>query len=380
MDDTIRFVGLDVHKRRTVVAIADSGRDGEVRQYGAVETERSAIAKLAGKLARGGKTLRFCYEAGPCGYSMHRWLTGLGHECEVVAPSLIPRRPGERVRTDRRDAVKLARLHRAGELTAVWVPDPAHEAMRDVVRARAVAVSAVRRARQQLSGFLLRHDRIYSRKAWTGAHRRWLAELKFEHAAQRVVLEDYIDAVGAAERRRDGLTEQIRELLPRWSLAPIVEAVQALRGVAAIAAIIIIVAELGDPRRSDNPRQLMAYLGLVPSEASSGEKVYRGGITKAGNRSARRALVEAAWTYRFPARRSRHLLARCQAASPAIQAIAWKAQLRLSSKYRKLVGRGKLATVAVTAVARELIGFIWAIARELPAIPPEPVPSVSSQR
>ncbi|SEE34800.1 Transposase [Rhizobiales bacterium GAS191] len=368
MGDGIRFVGLDVHKRQTVVALADSGREGEVRHYGAVETDRSSIEKLARKLARGGKPLRFCYEAGPCGYGIQRWLTGLGHDCEVVAPSLIPCRPGERVRTDRRDAIKLARLHRAGELTAVWVPEPAHEAMRDLVRARAVAVYAVRRARQQLSGFLLRHDRIYSRKAWTGAHRRWLAELKFEHAAQRIVLEDYINAVGAAEQRRDGLTEQIRELLPSWSLAPIVEAVQALRGVAAIVAIII-VAELGDPRRFDSPRQLMAYLGLVPSEASSGEKVYRGGITKAGNRTARRALIEAAWTYRFPARRSKHLLARCETVPPAIQAIAWKAQLRLSARYRKLVARGKLPTVAVTAVARELVGFIWAIARELPAIP-----------
>jgi transposase len=368
MGDGIRFVGLDVHKRQTVVAIADSGREGEVRPYGAVESDRCGIAKLARKLARGGKPLRFCYEAGPCGYGIHRWLTALGHDCEVVAPSLIPRRPGERVHTDRRDAIKLARLHRAGELTAVWVPEPAHEAMRDLVRARAVAVHAVRRARQQLSGYLLRHDRIYSRKAWTGAHRRWLAELKFEHAAQRIVLEDYINAVGAAEHRRDGLTEQIRELLPSWSLAPIVEAVQALRGVAVIVATII-VAELGDPRRFDSPRQLMAYLGLVPSEASSGEKVYRGGITKAGNRTARRALIEAAWTYRFPARRSKHLLARCDTIPPAIQAIAWKAQLRLSARYRKLVARGKLPTVAVTAVARELIGFIWAIARELPTIP-----------
>jgi len=379
MHEDIRFVGLDVHKRQTVVAIADGGRDGEVRHYGAIETGRSAVGKLARQLARGGRPLRFCYEAGPCGYGIHRWLTALGHECEVVAPSLIPSRPGERVRTDRRDAVKLARLHRAGELTSVWVPDPTHEAMRDLVRARAVAVSAVRRARQQLSGFLLRHDRIYSRKAWTGAHRRWLAELKFEHVAQRIVLEDYIDAVGAAERRRDGLTGQVRELLPSWSLAPFVEALQALRGVAEIIAAII-AAELGDPRRFDSPRQLMAYLGLVPSEASSGEKVYRGGITKAGNRSARRALVEAAWTYRFPARRSKHLLARCQAASPAIQAIAWKAQLRLSARYRKLVSRGKLSTVAVTAVARELVGFIWAIARELPAIPHELASAVGSRR
>jgi transposase len=369
MGEDIRYVGLDVHKARTVVAVAEMGSQGEVWSYGSVETSRPAIEALARKLARDGQRLRLCYEAGPCGYGLQRWLTALGHDCAVVAPSLVPRRPGERVKTDRRDAVKLARLHRAGELTAVWVPEPAHEAMRDLVRAREAAVRSVRRARQQLSGFLLRHDRRYARTAWTGLHRRWLAELKFEHPAQQIVLEDYIDAVAAAERRRDGLTRQIEELLPRWSLAPLVAALQALRGVALIVAITV-AAEIGDLRRFDRPRPLMGYLGLGVAEDTSADKVRRGGITKAGNRACRRALIEAAWTYRWPARRSRHLLARQQAVPPAVRDIAWKAQVRLSSRYRKLAAAGKPHNVIVTAIARELSGFMWAIAHALrPPLP-----------
>jgi transposase len=363
MGEVIKYVGLDVHKERTVVAIAEGGLRGEVRDYGSIETTRRAIERLAAKLGGHGHRLSFCYEAGPCGYGIYRWLQELGHECIVVAPSLIPRRPGERVQTDRRDARKLARLHRAGELTAVWVPDAAHEAMRDLVRARDVAGRSLRRARQQLSGFLLRHGRSYGGgKTWTGKHRGWLATLRFEHAAQQIVLEDYIDAVQAAERRRTALTVQIEALLPSWSLAPLVQAEQALRGVALLNAVGVLV-EIGDPSRFINPRQLMAHVGLVPSEASSGATVERGGITKAGSRLARRALIEAAWTYRWPARRTRELLARQETVPQAVRDIAWKAQVRLSGRYRKLVAAGKPTTVAVTAVARELVGFMWAVAR-----------------
>jgi transposase len=244
--------------------------------------------------------LRFGYEAGPCGYGIQRQLSVLGHECIVVAPSLIPKRPGDRVKTDRRDAASLAKLHRAGELTAVWVPDPGHEPMRDLVRARLDAVRALRRARQQLSGFLLRQGCHYRRPAWTKLHRRWLAGLRFNQAAHHIVLEDYIAAVEAVEDRRDRLTAQIEALLPDWTLAPVVSALQTMRGMALVNAATLI-AELGDLSRFGNPRQLMAYLGLVPSEHSSGASVKRGGLTKAGNSAARRLLIEAAWCYRFPA-------------------------------------------------------------------------------
>jgi transposase len=274
---------------------------------------------LAGRLARSGAVLRFCYEAGPCGYGIQRQLSAAGHECAVVAPSLIPRRPGERVKTDRRDAANLAKLHRAGELTPVWVPDRAHEAIRDLVRARQAAVRALRQARQQLSGFLLRHGQHYGRPAWTQMHRRWLAGLRFEQPAHHLVLEDCIATIEAAAARRDRLEASIEAALSGWSLAPVVRALQALRGMALIAAATL-VAELGDIARFDNPRQLMAYLGLVPSEHSSGTARRQGAITKAGNGAARRMLIEAAWSYRFPARISRELLLRQEGLTQPIRA------------------------------------------------------------
>jgi transposase len=280
-------------------------------------------------------------------------------------PSLIPRRAGDRIKTDRRDAASLARLHRAGELTAVWVPDARHEAMRDLVRARLDAVHALRRARQQLSGFLLRQECHYGRPAWTKLHRRWLAGLKFEQAVHHLVLEDYIQAVEAAEARRDRLTAQIEAMLPDWTLAPVVAALQTMRGMALVNAATL-VAELGDLSRFTNPRQLMAYLGLVPSEHSSGASVRRGGLTKAGNSTARRLLIEAAWCYRFPARISRELLLRQERQPKPIRDIAWKGQVRLCARYRRLVRTGKPANVVTTAIARELAGFVWAIARQVP--------------
>ena len=309
--------------------------------------------------------LRFCYEAGPCGYGIQRHVSTHGHECVVVAPSLIPRRAGDRVKTDRRDAASLARLHRAGELTAVWVPDLGHEAMRDLVRARLDAVHALRRARQQLSGFLLRQGRHYGRPAWTKLHRRWLAGLKFEQAVHHLVLEDYIQTIEAAKARRERLTAQIAAMLPDWTLASVVAALQTMRGMALVNAATLI-AELGDLSRFANPRQLMAYLGLVPSEHSSGTSIKRGGLTKAGNSAARRLLIEAAWCYRFPARVSRELLLRQESQPKPIREIAWKAQLRLCARYRRLARTGKPANVVTAAIARELTGFIWAIARHVP--------------
>ena len=354
MEKLITYVGLDVHKETIAVAVADAGARGEIREHGTIANSPAALKRLLGKLARDGRELRFCYEAGPCGYGIQRWLSEAGHDCAVVAPSLIPRRPGDRIKTDRRDGISLARLHRAGELTAVWVPDMAHEAMRDLVRARLAAVRSLRRARQQLSGFLLRHGLHYGRVAWTGMHRRWLAGLRFEQAVHHIVLEDYIEAVEAATARRDRLTAQIEAALPDWSLAPVVTALQAMRGMALVTAATL-VAEIGDITRFANPRQLMAYLGLVPSEHSSGGTWRHGGITKAGNGTARRMLVEAAWSYRFPARISRELLLRQEDLPKPVRDTAWKAQVRLCGRYRKLAQSGKPATVVTTAIARELV-------------------------
>jgi transposase len=368
MGDRITYVGLDVHKDGIVVAIADGGLRGEVREYGRIANTAAALDRLMRKLGHDGVGLRFCYEAGPCGYGIQRHLSTRGHECVVVAPSLIPKRPGDRVKTDRRDAASLARLHRAGELTAVWVPDPGHEAMRDLVRARLDAMRALRRARQQLSGFLLRQGCHYGRAAWTKLHHRWLAGLKFTQAVHHLVLEDYIAAVETAAARRDRLTTQIAAMLPDWTLAPVVAALQTMRGMALVNAVTLI-AELGDLSRFANPRQLMAYLGLVPSEHSSGASIKRGGLTKAGNSAARRLLIEAAWCYRFPARISRELRLRQEAQPKAIREIAWKAQTRLCTRYRKLARTGKPANVVTAAIARELAGFVWAIARQVPVTP-----------
>jgi transposase len=385
--DRITYIGLDVHKEGIVVAVAEGGLRGEVRgevrDYGRIANTPAALRRLAGKLGQEGVELRFCYEAGPCGGGIQRQLSQRGDECIVVAPSLIPKRTGDRVKTDRRDAASLAKLHRAGELTAVWVPDPGHEAMRDLVRARLDAVRALRRSRQQLSGFLLRQGCHYGRPAWTKLHRPhgtspWaegsrLAGLKFEQAVHHIVLEDYIQAVEAAEARRDRLTAQIEMMLPDWTLAPVVAALQTMRGMALVNAATLI-AELGDLSRFANPRQLMAYLGLVPSEHSSGASITRGSLTKpapggeqgAGNSAARRLLIEAAWCYRFPARVSRELRLWQEAQPRPLREIAWKARLRLCARYRRLARGGKPANVVTAAIARELAGFIWAIARRVP--------------
>jgi transposase len=362
MDD-ISYVGLDVHKATVAVALAEGGRGGEVRQVGVFENRPELLIKLAGRLSKDGRRLSFCYEAGPCGYGLHRLLTGCGHGCVVVAPSLTPVKAGDRVKTDRRDALMLAKLHRAGELTPIWIPDAAHEAMRDLVRARATASRVLSKARQHLQGFLLRHERIYrGARAWTLAYRRWLTTVRFAHPAQQIVLQDYIHAVQDAEARRDRLTRQIEELLPNWSMAPVVAVLQAMRGVALVVAVTV-VAEVGDFRRFANARQLMAYLGLVPSEHSSGSSIRRRGITKAGNALARRVLIEGAWTYRMPARVSRKLHDRNETLTPPIRDIAWKGQIRLCARYRRLAAAGKPKVVVTTAIAREMVGFIWAIAR-----------------
>jgi transposase len=357
------YIGLDVHKETISVAIARPGRDApEYREE--ISHTRKTVEKLIGRLSRefDGALMLFCYEAGPCGYGLHRQILGAGHDCEVVAPSLIPKKSGERIKTDRRDALKLARLQRAGELTGIWVPDEEQEAMRDLCRARNDMKSQERKASQQLNAFVLRHGHHWpsGKTRWTAAHYNWLESLKFTHDWQQVVLQEYIDAVKAASTRVAEMMGQMLRVLPQWRMAPVVDALTALRGIDKLSAMTLL-AELGDISRFQSPKQLMAYLGLVPGEHSSGGRRRQGAITLTGNAHARRTLVESAWSYRFPARQTAHLKRKAAAASDEAKAIAWRAQKRLCGRYRTLTQAGKNTKLACVAIARELAGFIWDI-------------------
>jgi transposase len=359
------YVAFDTAKLKHAVAIAEGGRGGEIRFVGEVENRPATIERLIKKLAGRHKKLQVCFEAGPTGYGLYRQMQALGHDCLVVAPALIPKRSGERVKTNRRDALTLARLFRAGELSGVWVPDEVHEAVRDLVRGRTTAAEDVRRKRQQLLSFLLRHGRLYTGgDHWTRAHRRWLADQSFDHPAQQIVFQDGVAAIEDAVERQHRLEEQLASLVPKWSMAPVVTAYQAMRGVSFLVAVTF-AAEIGDVRRFDNPRQLMSFLGLVPAERSTGETVRRSGLTLAGNRRARRVLVEAAWSYRHPARVSETLRVRLEALPKAIRDIAWKAQVRLCGRYRRLSAAGKKLPVIIAAIAREMAAFLWAIGRQI---------------
>jgi transposase len=369
------FVGIDVAKLRNAVAVAEAGRDGEIRYMGEFDATPESMTRLIRKLAAKHGKLHVCYEAGPTGYGLYRQILALGHECIVVAPSLIPRRSGDRVKTNRRDAQSLARLLRAGELTAVWVPDETHEAVRDLVRTRAMAVEDYRRKRQHVSAFLLRHGRSYDGKtSWRGRHKRWLDGQNFSHPAQRLAYQEMLNAVQATVERMDRLEAALVELVPAWTMAPVVAAFQAMRGVQFMTAVTM-VAEAGDLRRFDHPRQLMAFLGLVPSERSTGETRHQGGITKTGNSSARKVLVEAAWTYRHSAGLGVDHQRRQKDLPEPVRDIAWKAQTRLCARFRRLLAKGKRNTVAVVAIAREIAAFLWAIAR---LIEPRPLPGVAA--
>ena len=350
MREFSKYVGLDTHKDTIAVAIAEI-YGGKPRFYGEIPNTPGAITKLEKKLSPSGEVLSFCYEAGPCGYEIYRQLTGLGHVCDVVSPSLIPRNPGDRIKTDRRDGEMLARLHRAGELTPVWVPDQEQEAIRDLTRCREDMKAVECQVRQRLNAFLLHHGKIYQsgRSRWTQAHFRWMEQIKFDIPVQQIVFQEYVDTVKQAQLRVAGLEEEMRKALPNWQLGPVVKALMALRGVKLITAMTVM-AELGDISRFDSPRQLMAFLGLVPSEYSSGKTRRRGGITKTGNGHVRRVLTEAAWCYRFQARKTRHLQRRAENTSEAVQAIAWKAQKRLCGRYRYLLSRGKLKVQVCTAL------------------------------
>ena len=359
------FVAFDTSKLRNAVAIAETGRSGEVRFIGEIENSRVAVAKLVKKLAEKHQRLTFCYEAGPTGYGLYRQIKTLGHECIVVAPSLIPKKVGDRVKTNRRDALSLAKLLRAGELTAVWVSDEHHEAMRDLSRARGAAVEDLRGKRQQVSSFLLRQGLHYpGKKTWTKMHMAWLASQKLAHAEQRFVFEEMLLAVRQAQERVERLEQAIGAAVADWSLAEVVTALMAMRGIDLISATTFL-AEIGDLSRFQTPRELMAYLGLVPSEASTGDTVRRGPITKTGNRRARRILVECSWSYQHAPRVGKKKLEKVAAAPSVVREIAWKAQCRLCARYRALIRKGKPKNVAVTAIAREFAGFIWAVSREV---------------
>ena len=366
------YVGMDVHKDQIAIAVADSLRGSEVRYWGQISSNTVSLRRTLRKLADVHGELLVCYEAGPCGYWIYRQLIHDEIPCMIVAPSQIPKTVSEvRMKNDRRDAVMLARLLRAGELTSVWVPDETHEAMRDVVRARHACSNDRRRARQRIQSFLLKYHFSYSGKAWTVRHRVWLSDRTFAVTAQQVAFQNYLNAHEQIESRMVELEQQIRLLLPDWSLAPQVIALQALKGVALTIAVSF-VCEVGDIRRFDHPRQLMAYLGLVPGEHSSGGKVRTRGITKVGNRHLRSLLFEAAWNYTRTPKVGQYMRQHRPAETPqsAID-IAWKAQVRLHRHYKALVARRKRGTVAITAVARELVGFMWAISIEAA---PDPSP------
>jgi transposase len=357
----VRFIGLDVHAETIAVAIAEPG--GEVRSLGVIPNRAESVGRLIRKLGKP-EQLRVCYEAGPTGYVLYWQLSELGVKCEVIAPTLVPVKAGDRVKTDRRDAEKLARCYRAGDLTAVWVPDAAHEALRDLVRARLAAKRDQLRARHRLSKFLLRHGRRAAEGvgAWTERYLAWVKTEHFDHAAQQMTLQDYLHEVEHAGERIVRLERSIDaaiETLP-VKIRAVIEALQSLRGIAQISAVSIM-AEIGELSRFEHPRQLMGYSGAVSREHSSGERINRGPISKAGNAHLRRIAVEAAWAYRHRPAVGKTLAARQRRSSAAVTALAWKAQNRLHQRYTRLMARGKCKQQAVTAVGRELLGFIWAI-------------------
>jgi len=366
MNKRVHYLGLDVHKETIAVAIAPGG-DSEVRLYGIIGGTLDALDKLIKKLQLPGVELRFVYEAGPCGYVICRHLKKKGLHCEVVAPSLIPRKASDRVKTDRRDAQQLARLYRAGELTAIYVPDEEDEAVRDLVRARNAAVIDQRKARQRLKGFLLRLGFRYTGKSsWNDAHQRYLARLTMPRPQQQIVFQEYIEAINVESQRLERLTRAMENALPGWKWEPVVRALMSLRGVQIIVAMTL-VAEAGDLSRFDDPRQLMAYFGLVPSEHTSSDKRWLGGITKCGNGACRRVLTEAAWQYRLAPKVSPQLRVRQEQQPKVIRDLSWKAQQRLHQRYKVLSAHRKKTGVVVTALARELTGFVWAIACQLGA-------------
>lgn len=360
---SISYVGLDVHKDTIDIAIATTDGTYEVRHLGTVGGDLASVDKALRKLISNGHQLHVVYEAGPCGFVLYRHLRKQGIDVEIISPSSIPKPPGERIKTDRRDAMMLARLARARELKAIKVPDAADEAVRDLLRARADIVRAQRTARHQLKAILLRNDiRYVGKSSWTAAHLRWISRLALAFPEQQIAFQEYVLAVTEANERIARLDTAIEVAVSTWRWQPVVEALCALRGIALLSAATL-VAEIGAIERFENPRQLMAYLGLIPSEHSSGPKRRQGAITKAGNSHARRMLIECAWLYRFPAKVAPILQKRLEKVSPEVRDVAWSAQVRLCGRFRKLAARKLQHNKIVVAIARELVGFIWAIAK-----------------
>lgn len=363
-DDITGYVGLDVHKNSIAVAVAERGRAAP-RFVG---TTGPRIAELTKALSHLGEPsqLHLAYEAGPCGYTLARELIARGYRCEVIAVAKTPRKPGDRIKTDRRDALALARYLRSGELTPVTIPDARDEALRDLSRAREDAVGARLKARQQLKALLLRHGHRYTGKtSWNAAHERYLGQVSFDHPAQNIAYAEYRAAVRDANDRVERITQALREQAEDWRFAPVVRALMTLKGIDFVAAVTL-VAELGDLARFAHPKELMSYLGLVPSEYSTGESRAQGKITKTGNSHVRRILIESAWSYRYSPRLSRERVVRCEGQPKIVRDLAWKAQLRLCSRYRRLSARGVHQNKVCVAIARELAAFVWDVARHVP--------------
>lgn len=366
-NDSIIFIGLDTHKSFIQVATLQEQRGAKPEHLGRIKSNKSALIKLAQQLQSKypKATLHFIYEAGPCGYWTYRLLTSLGHCCYVIAPSLIPKKSGDRVKTDKRDAAKLAQLFKAEELTPIYVPEAEDEAIRDLSRARETAIKDLKDAKFQLKGFLLRNNiQATVNDNWSKKNLRWLTDLILPHHSQQIVLQEMIITISERMQRLQRMDNELLHQVKNWRYYPIVKAIQAMRGVRLLVALGTI-AELGDLRRFDHPRKLMAYLGLVPTESSSGGKTRRGSLTKCGNSRARRLLIEGAHTYKHKANISVELQRRQEGLPKEIVDIAWHAQQRLCRRYQRLLQKGKHRNIVVAAIAREMIAYIWAIAREV---------------
>ena len=368
---SILFIGLDTHKEFNEVAYIEEHRGAQPVHLGRVSSSKMAVQKLVRQFESKypGATLHFVYEAGPCGYWIYRLITSLGHCCYVVAPSLIPKKPGEKIKTDKRDALKLAKLLKSEDLTPIYVPEPEDGAVRDLSRAREVAMKDLKDAKYQLKALLLRNNINYKGTAnWSQKHLRWLTELVLPHPAQHIVLQEFLHTINERISRLERLDNELTHHVHQWRYYPVVKAIQAMRGVRLLVATGV-VAELGDLSRFDHPRKLMSYLGLVPSEHSSGGKRHIGAITKCGNGRARRLLVEGAHTYRYAANISTDMQKRQEGLPKDIIDIAWKAQIRLCKRYKKMIAKGKHYNLVVTAIVREMIAYIWAIAKEVVLTP-----------
>jgi len=362
---TDKYLGLDVHKDTTVIAIAEGGRDGESRLYGTISSDLHALEKVLRKLGGEGVTLHVVYEAGPTGYVVYRRLLQLGIDCIVVAPSRTPQPKGVRQKTDRRDAMMLARLHRAGELTGIHIPDAIDESIRDLTRTRADAVHDLTRAKQRLKSFLLRQGYKYAGKAnWSDAHQRYLRELVLPLPALKSVLEEYLLAIEQRFAAVERLDDLIAAQVPAWRMYPAVQALMGLRGFQLYAAAVV-VCELGDIHRFRHPRHLMAFLGLIPREHTSADNRKLGAITKTGNSHARWILGEVVQHAFLPPKVSSHLALRQQGLPTAYRELSWKMQTRLHQRSRHLIGRGIIKPKVTIALARELCGFIWALLRQV---------------